>query len=123
MASEDLMRKYGCCALDYSNLPQSPPNLVVFYVSGFYYRTVPEFYDSNGVKLIPIQFSVLEDKLVYKYVFYKPNIPLCEMKWFMRTSDDIFPNIKEWVTQRAMNITRVMKYNGYTTWEISCVDT
>ena len=123
MASGYLEKKYGCCTLDGSNLPQSPPNLVVFYVSGFYYRTVPEFYDSNGVKLIPIQFSVLEDKLVYKYVFYKPNIPLCEMKWFMRTSDDIFPNIKEWVTQRVMNVTRAMKYNGYTTWEISCVDT
>ena len=116
--------KYGCCILDNANLPQSPPNLVVFYVSGFYYRTLPEWYDSNGVKLIPIQFNILEDKLVYKYVFYKPNIPLCDMIWFMRTSDDIFPSkIREWVTQRDMHVRRVTKYNGYTTWMISCVNT
>jgi len=120
MASGSLMEKYGCCTLDYANLPQSPPNLVVFYVSGFYYRTIPDWSDSNGAKLIPIQFSILEDELVYKYVFYKPNIPLCDMVWFMRTSDDIFPNIREWVTQKAMKVTRADKYNGYTTWMISC---
>ncbi len=123
MATGSLERKYGCCILDYANLPQSPPNLVVFYVSGFYYGTIPEWYDSSGVKLIPIQFNILPNKLVYKFVFYKPNIPLCDMRWFMRTSEDIFPNIKEWVTQRAMKVVRAIKYNGYTTWEISCTDT
>ena len=120
MASSRLTEKYGCCTSDYANLPQSPPNLVTFYVSGFYYRTIPEFYNSDGVKLIPLQFNTQSDRLVYKYAFYKPNIDICDMVWFMRTSDDIFPNIYEWVTQREMNVTRVSKYNGYTTWAISC---
>nr|QBK85665.1 MAG: hypothetical protein LCMAC101_02600 [Marseillevirus LCMAC101] len=106
--------------LDYANLPQSPPNLVTFYVSGFYYRTIPEFYDVNGVKLIPLQFSIIDDELTYKYAFYKPAGPLCNIVWFMRTSDDIFPRIYEWVTQIEMKVERVSVYNGYTTWAISC---
>ena len=120
MASGRLMEKYGCCTLDYANLPQSPPNLVTFYVSGFYYRTIPDFYDSNGVKLIPLQFSIHQDSLSYKYAFYKPGGNICDMVWFMRTSDDIFPNIYEWVSQKEMTVTRASNYNGYTTWAISC---
>jgi hypothetical protein len=115
-----LREKYGCCPFDYDNLPQSPPNLVVFYVTGYYYRTVPTWYDSNGVDLIPIQFNTWGTKLVYKYVFYKPNVPLCNMEWYMRTSDDIFPNIREWVTMTDMKVERMARYNGYTTWKISC---
>ena len=120
MASGSLMKKYGCCMLEQANLPQSPPNLVTFYVSGFYYRTLPEWYDSTGASLIPLQFSILQEELVYKYAFYKPAGDICDMLWFMNTSDDIFPTIYEWVTQREMNVKRVFRYNGYTTWAISC---
>jgi len=111
--------RYGCCTLDYANLPQSPPNLATFFVRGFYYRTLPEWYDADGVKLTPLQFSIINDEMTYKYAFYKPAIALSEMMWYMRTSEDIAPQIDEWVTLSKMKVRRLSTYNGYTTWEIT----
>lgn len=114
-------KRYGCCPLDADDLPQPPKNLVVFYVFGYNYRTIPEWAGSNGRRLIPLQFSANGDSLLYRWTFYKPyNRPLCEMKWYLSTSEDIVPTITEWITKTDMKVTRIDQYNGYTLWEVSC---
>ena len=121
MAFDGQWKRYGCCPLDSDNLPEPPKNLAVFYVLGYNYRTIPQWANVEGRRLLPVQFSVDGDKLLYRWTFYKPyNVPLCEMVWFMSTSDDIFPRIEEWITQTSMKVTRVSRYNGYTLWRITC---
>jgi len=114
-------RRYGCCPLDSDDLPQPPNNMVVFYVFGYNYRTIPEWGDSKGRKLIPVQFAAQGDNLLYRWTFYKDyNVQLCDMVWYLSTSDDIVPQIKEWITKTPMKIQRVDRYNGYTLWKVTC---
>jgi len=114
-------KRYGCCPLDADDLPQPPNNLLVFYVTGYNYRTIPEWGNASGRRLIPVQFAADGDKMLYRYTFYKPyNTPLCQMFWYLSTSDDIVPVITEWVTQTQMSVTRISRYNGYTLWKIAC---
>lgn len=114
-------KRYGCCPLDSDDMPQPPGNMAVFYVTGYNYRTIPEWANVYGRRLIPVQFSADGDKLLYRWTFYKPyNEPLCKMTWFLSTSDDIVPNIYEWITNTEMTVSRVMKYNGYTLWKVTC---
>lgn len=120
MASGTIMRKYGCCNLQQANIPQSPKNLAIFYVRGYYYRSVPDWFDVEGAPLIPLQFTASGSALEYKFMFYKPDTDLCNMVWYMSTSDNIMPQIYEWITQKEMNVKRGYVYNGYTTWIISC---
>ena len=114
-------KRYGCCPLDSDDLPQPPKNLVIFEVYGYGYRTIPQWAESSGDRLIPLQFSVDDDGFSYRWMFYKPyNKSLCQMHWFLSTSDDIVPVITETVTGRRMTVARVMRYNGYTLWKVSC---
>lgn len=114
-------KRYPCCPLDADDLPQPPKNLVVFYVYGYNYRTIPQWADSQGRRLIPLQFTANGDKLIYRWTFYKPyTTDICNIVWYLSTSDDIVPTITEWITQKQMQATRVERYNGYTLWKVTC---
>jgi len=114
-------KRYPCCPLDSDDLPQPPNNLAIFYVSGYNYRTIPEWADAQGRRLIPVQFSANGDELLYRWTFYKPyNRSLCQMEWYLSTSDDIVPVVEEEIEQRRMTVSRIRRYNGYTLWKITC---
>lgn len=114
-------KRYGCCPLNSFDQPQPTNNLVQFDLVGYSYRTIPQWAESSGRRLIPVQFSVYDNGFYYSWSFYKPdNTPLCKMHWFLSTSDDIFPVINEAITGTKMNVERIQRYNGYTLWKISC---
>jgi len=113
-------RRYGCCPLDQDDLPSPPQNLVVFEMIGYNYRSIPEWFDETGQKMLPIQFSVLHNNLLYRYTFYKRDDPLCDHVFHLSTSDGIFPLIYEKLSGKRMKVQKVNYHNGYTTWRVTC---
>ena len=114
-------KRYGCCLQNPCDKPQPIGNLVQFDLTGFFYRTIPEWAESSGRRLIPLQFSVNDNEFYYSWSFYKPyKTPLCNTHWFLSTSDDIVPVINETITGTRMKVERLSRYNGYTLWKVSC---
>ena len=120
MAFTGRWKKFGCCPLDSDDLPQPFGNLVVFDLQGFIYRKVPQWFDEDGRKMVPLQFSVDTDNLLYRWTFYKKVGDICNMKWYLSTSDNIVPNIHDWVTSRDMRVERISNEFGHTHWKITC---
>lgn len=120
MAFSGRWKRYGCCPLDQPDIPAPPQNLVIFEVQGYNYRTIPEWFDETGQKLVAIQFSVLYNKLYYRWSFYRKKGKLCDSVFYLSTSDDIVPTIYDVVTGKNMTVERVTRHNAYTTWRISC---
>ena len=113
-------KRFGCCPFDQDDIPAPPQNLAVFELTGFNYRTLPVWFDSTGQRMIPLQFSVVYDKLYYRWSFYKQQGDICENVYHLSTSDDVFPVIHDAVTGKKMNVKRTTRHNGYTSWFITC---
>lgn len=120
MALSGQWRRFGCCPLDQDDIPAPPPNLAIFELKGYLYRTIPEWFDEDGQKLLALQFSITADKSKYRWSFYRPQGELCKKFYRLSTSDDIVPVITELLTGTRMNVIRISKHNGYTTWSVSC---
>lgn len=112
-------RRYGCCPFDEDDIPGPTQNLVIFEMTGYNYRAIPEWFDAAGQKLIPLQFSVLYSKLYYRWTFYKSRPTALQDGFLLSTSDDIFPTIVEFVTKKRMHVQRLGRHNGYTRWLIT----
>lgn len=111
-----------CCKPSHQQ-PNPVHNLILFEVSGFRYQYMPIWIDSNGKRMIPLQLNETFNncKLAYTWKFYKDvNKPLCDMFWFLKTSDDIVPVVIEKITGTFMTVQRKEKCDGVTTWEITC---
>jgi len=113
-------KRYGCCLLDQDDLPAPPQNTVIFEMTGFNYRALPVWFDSTGQRMIPLQSSVLYDKLYYRWTFYRPQGDLCREVYHLSTSDDIVPTIIDAATGKKMDVQRITRHNGYTSWKVSC---
>lgn len=120
MAFSGRWKPYGCCPYDGNNIPSPPQNLMEFEVAGYAYRSVPIWFDSTGQRMIPLQFSMNFNSLIYRFSFYKKTGSLCSNTFHLSTSDDIVPIIHEIVTGKEMNVTRIAKHNGYTNWSVTC---
>jgi hypothetical protein len=120
MAFSSRWKRYGCCPEDQDDYPSNPRNLAIFEVTGYNYRTIPQWFDSTGQKLIAVQFSVLYEKLYYRWTFYRPQGRICSTPYFLSTSDDIVPTINEATTGTPMKVERVARHNAYTTWKVYC---
>jgi hypothetical protein len=118
MAFSGQWKRYGCCPLDQDNIPAPIQNLFVPELTGYNYRTIPEWFDSKGAKLIPLQFYTDPDNLYYKWAFYKPKGD-CGV-YHLSTSDDIFPVIYNWVDKKRLKVERLVRHNGYTNWIVYC---
>lgn len=119
MAFSGQWKRFGCCPLDQVDIPASPQNVVIFEMTGFNYRTNPEWFDSTGQKMHSLQFSVLYKKLYYRWTFYKKVEDRCAT-YYVSTSEDIVPNIVDAATRKEMKVVRIAHHNGYTTWRVSC---
>lgn len=115
MSFDGQWKRYGCCPFDADDIPSPFPNTLVFEIIGYNYRTIPLWFNSTGQKLIPSQFSV--NDLKYRYTFYHPTHS--KMDFRLSTSDDIVPIIYEKMSGKRMNVRRISRWNGYTTWSIS----
>ena len=120
MAFSGRWKRYACCPLDQPDIPSPPQNLVIFEMQGYNYRAIPEWFDETGQKLVPIQFSVIYKELYYRWSFYRKAGELCKKIYHLSTSDDIVPSIYDVVTGKHMNVERVVRHNGYTSWRVSC---
>ncbi len=113
-------KRFGCCPLDQDDIPSSSQNLAIFEMKGYNYRTIPIWFDSTMKKMMPLQFSVLYDKLYYRWTFYRHMGDLCQNKYYLSTSDDIVPTIDDGATGKRMEVKRIARHNGYTTWMVKC---
>ena len=113
-------KRFGCCPLDQDDIPAPPQNLAIFEMTGFNYRSIPEWFDSTGQRMLSLQFSVVYDKLYYRWSFYKPQGDLCRQVYHLSTSDDVVPTITDVATGKYMQVRRITRHNGYTSWLVSC---
>ncbi len=115
-------KRYGCCPNNQAELPAPSQNIAIFELTGYNYRAIPEWFDSSGQKMIPLQFSVLYDQLYYRWTFYKKANDQCgkNFVYHLSTSDDIFPTIVDGVTGKKLDVKRVARHNGYTNWRVEC---
>lgn len=119
MAFSGIWNRYACCPENQDNLPTPLENLLIFEVNGYIYRTVPDWFDGYGNRMMTLQFSADARNMYYKFTFYKSLTPSeSNSHYYMSTSDDVFPVIIDGVTGREMNVTREDKHNGYTTWKV-----
>ncbi len=120
MAFTGIRKSYRCCPLDSDDLPQPPGNLLIFVLQGYNYRKIPQWFSSDGRNMIPLQFNVDTDHMLHRWTFYKKLGDVCNMEWYLVTSDNIVPNIYEWISDRDMKVERILNKFGHTYWKISC---
>ena len=101
------------------NIPSPPQNLLIFELTGYNYRTLPEWFDETGQKMMSLQSGVEYDKLRYIWSFYKKEGEVENEIYHLSTSDDIFPTIYEEITGRKMKVKRISRHNGYTSWRVT----
>ena len=127
MAFTSKWRRDACCGLDQDDVPGPVQNMLVFELTGYNYRTIPQWFDYKQNRLIPLQFSVDSDNMTYRYTFYKPLRPVSAPQgdpnymnvWYLSTSDDIFPVIYEFFSGKRFNVERLTRHNGYTVWQVT----
>lgn len=114
MSFGSIWKRYGCC-----DGPINKMNGIktIFVLQSFNYRTIPQWFTNKRDAIIPIQFEVDANSMIYKYSF---SDNLCDTELYLRTSDDIFPIIRELISQKIMNVERCNVINGYTTWRVTC---
>jgi len=118
MSLSGVWNRYGCCPKNEKNDVIPEPNALIVELLGYNYRAIPNFFDNDGVRLIPIVFENDHKYGFYKWKFYKdPRNPMAEI--LMTTSDDIMPNVV--INSQKMDIHRYTKHNGYTTWVIPMI--
>lgn len=102
-----------------NTLYYSPPDTdsFKFIVTGFNYRSVPQFYTLNRQgPLIPLTFTADANRLKYTWSFKKAGL---EKGFIMITSDDIAPQIFECNTKKQLTANRYAKEcqpGGYIAW-------
>jgi len=116
MSLSGVWNRYGCSPKNEENDVIPAPDALVVELRGYNYRTIPNFFDIEGVKLIPINFENDHKFGFYKWKFYKDPRKM-DTDILMTTSDDIMPNVM--ANYRTANISRLTKHNGYTTWTIT----
>lgn len=112
-----------CCPTNQTDIPAPVGNLLIFELTGYNYRALPEWYDLEGQRMMAIQSSIISDLMLYRWKFYRKDNKPCGdggMGWYLVTSDDIVPTIFELTSRRRMHVRRVRRHNGYTTWLVSC---
>ena len=125
MSLTGLVKTPRCCGqtINY-NIPSPPQNLVILELTGYNYRTIPEWFDSTGQKMMSLQFGIEYDKLRYVWSFYKREDEKCgkdgDLIFHLSTSDDIFPTVRELISGTKMKVKRISLHNGYTSWRVWC---
>jgi hypothetical protein len=126
MSFSNLTRDFSnkCCGLGQNyNLPAPIENLMIFELTGYNYKTLPEWFDMEGVQMEALQFSIEHSKLKYTWSFYKKEGDnICSSFFHLLTSDDIFPVIYEKITESYMKVERIAQTTNYTSWKISCLN-
>lgn len=117
MAFSGLWNRYACCPENQSNWPTPGDNMLIFEVRGYNYKTIPEFFDFAGNRMMPLQSSVEARRLLYTYVFYQ-TIPPENAYYFLSTLEDIMPVVVDGKTSERYSVGRYQRHNGYTMWLI-----
>lgn len=94
----------GCCD---NNDDIQIPNVIELNLYGFLYRTIPDIFTSDNLKIMPIKFEVNYYDLLYTFKIYKPKngvVKLC-------LSDDIIPTVIS--NNNKLNIKRLYNKDGY----------
>jgi hypothetical protein len=121
MSFDGQWKRYSCCPQDQDDIPDPLSNMLVFELSNYFYRTLPTWFDSTGRKLPHTRFVIDTDNLLYKWTFYKKDVQrLSDMIFYISTYEDIMPVIYEVVSGTRMNVRRISRHNGYSTFMISC---
>ena len=109
----------GCCPPQ-PDLPSPPQNLAILEISGYFYRTIPTWFDSTGQRMLNLQFSADFNMMWYRWKFYRKVGDLCNNIYYLSTSEDIVPVIHEIISGRRLRVERISHHNGYTTWRVTC---
>lgn len=115
MAFSGIWNRYACCPENQSNWPTPGPNMLIFEVTGYNYKTIPDFFNHNANKMIPLQSSVNARALKYTYVFYQ-TIPPEDAFYFLATLEDIMPVVTDGKLREPYKVSRQQRHNGYTMW-------
>ncbi len=117
MAFAGIWKRYACCPENQSDLPAPIQNLIIFEVSGYNYKTIPEWFDEHRNRMMPLQFSNDARALWYKFVFYK-TIPPESTFYYLSTFEDIMPVIKDGISGNNYLVQRLERHNSYTIWTV-----
>lgn len=94
----------GCCNQDDDI---DIPNTQDIYIYGFLYRTIPDLFTTDNLKILPMKFEMNYYDLMYHFKISKPKnnkIKLC-------LSDDIIPTIIS--NNKELEVTKLHNYGGY----------
>lgn len=110
----------GCCPYKQPDIPQNNANLMRLTLTGTFFRDTPTYFNPKG-EMINLQFYADVPNLYYSWLFYKPeNQELCKLNMILVTTEDVMPNLFEEITQTRMKLHRAERWNGRTTWIITC---
>jgi len=111
MSLSGIWNRYGCCPKNEENDILPDPNTLIIQLQGTVYRAIPNFFDGNGIKMVPIQFETNHFHGYYYFKFFQPQKIRSIL---MTTSDDVLTNIL--VNEKVVDMQRFQKHNGYVSW-------
>jgi hypothetical protein len=107
-----------CCPYDSDIFSRNKNELLSFEVYGYIYPEPPLWFDSNGKQMYPLNSSIDDTMLSYRFNFFFPNISSVKEVYF-KTSEDVFPNVMEILHYGVLPVERYDFRNGITTWRVS----
>jgi len=91
------------------------PNSKSFTVQGYIYKETPIVY-RNGKKIVPLNFKVDSNSLVYYFTVYAPEGSNSE--WILETSDFIEPLINDGNTGKRVKVDLVRRRQDFNKWRM-----
>lgn len=106
--------RYGCCPTTQNNYKLSEQNNHLT-VTGYIYKKLPRFYDSNFQQVTPIFTKQLTSYLTYEFILPKKNI------YYMISEEDVLPTV--FALNKRCNVEKVdnPSLSSYNMFKISAV--
>lgn len=119
-----IWRKPRCCTLPNNPSINPPDNRLVFQIEGYSYdQDLPQWWNKDKKKMIPLYVTTNTLNTYYEWAFYKTVGDVCEQgPWYLSTNEDIMPLVylKKGIFSIPLKVSRLGFHFGYTVWTIEC---
>jgi len=111
MSLGSVWKRYGCCPIDEENVISD--SAVKVMLSGYFYRTIPEWYLADGSSAVPIRFTTNSQQMQMIWTF---DSTVSGGSLLFSTSEEVRPNLFSLPSGEPLTLRKYSYHNGYTLW-------
>ena len=112
MSLSGILKRLRCCPSPKKDI-QHNDSIQILEVTGYNYRGIPQWFDTYGKRLIPIQFDIYN--LRYRWTFYR----YTDGGYYLITTESVTPTVMDVKYGKELDVRRVDTYGGYTVWFVN----